>query len=142
MNMSAPLKETFIHRAVAACLLVLVLGGTIAPLAGNEMLCAMDGPAPAPQPGCAACGPAPEPETGPSLKAATCCRFQPPEEAQALSATLLSTPRAPHGVDAHAIAAAIASGFSDASAAYGSALQVAALLTFRLSPARTPILRL
>jgi hypothetical protein len=139
MKMSIRSKET-IHRAHVGLLVAALLVGATPSLGTNEMVCKMDRPATAPEPGCGACGPVQEPGPGPSLKAASCCRFQAPSETRTLSVSLSSQLRAHSGPYAQAIALAIASDFRNL--ASGSACPATGASAPRSSPTRASILRL
>lgn len=140
--MTNPMRKT-IYRAVAGLLVAALFAGIAPPIGASEMVCKMDRPASvsAPEPGCGACGPTPEPETGPSLKAASCCRFKAPSEAQALPPLLTSSLQTLSGLDVQVIALTTASGFPEV-APTSSARPTACALASSSSLTRSSILRL
>ena len=141
MNMSDRSRKTF-RRALAGLLVAALLIGVTPPLGANEMVCKMDTPASAPEPSSPACGPLSDPRAGPSLHAASCCRFEAPSEAQSLSVTLSPQLRALRGPDAQAIAPAIASDSPDVAAASSSVRPATGDPAPSSRPTRSSILRL
>ena len=141
MRMTIRSRDT-IHRALAGLLVAAILAGVAPALSANEMVCKMDRHASALQPSCGACGPTSEAETGPSLKAASCCRFEAPSETQALPATITSTLLAFPGLDAQGAALAIASDFPNVAATCNSVGPAAGAPATSPSFTRSSILRL
>ncbi len=139
--MNIPTKD-MIHRALAGLLVAALVAGIAPPVPANQMVCKMDRPASVPMPSCGSSGPASEAGTGPSLKAASCCRFEAPSEAQALPATITSSLLAVPGLDAQGTVLAIASDFPDVAAACNSVRPAAAAPATSPSFTRSSILRL